>query len=192
MASAINSTKTLYLIRHGTTHANELMAGSMPWGHKDFTDPEIHDTKLSVKGREDGLAVHHHLTASTRNTTKIKIDEKLDVPSFLNSVECVLVSPLSRTLDTMSLTLYGHTNHHSNQQSAQPSDKNIFETQNNNNIPIIANSELRERLYLLSDKGIPVEQLEVLHPHVDFSQVKEEGKPWWYEHDNAEEYIEWR
>ena len=93
----------------------------------------------------------------------------------------VVVSPLSRTLQTFELSLFPELRHVEN------------------DIPVVALPLARERLYMMSDLGLSTADLKVKFPWADFDREFDETQKmiWWYhrgdEEDCAwEDYKEWR
>jgi broad specificity phosphatase PhoE len=110
-------------------------------------------------------------------------------PQFVETCELVVVSPLTRALQTYDIGLKPH-----------------FESLD---VPVIALPEAAERLYLISDVGKPVSQLRQEFDFVDFesemlSKMSQEHQPWWYRPPQREEntdivddfhfyhHVEWR
>lgn len=127
-------TKLLYCIRHGTALHN---VNFPKIGRKAYTD--FKDTPLIDKGRVEAV--------------KLGIEWKK-----LFSVELVLVSPLSRTLDTA---------------------KYIF--QDYQNVPMIALDELMEHPQAeeLCNQRFDKTELINRYPNVDFSNISEDPKIFW-------------
>jgi broad specificity phosphatase PhoE len=134
--------KKVWCIRHGTALHNELY-----WyiGTRAFS--EFKDTNLTAKGHEESI----HLG---KTWDKIK------------DIELVLVSPLTRTLQTAT---------------------NIFKEQN---VRMVAIDELMEHPQCFEvcnqrlDKKILINQ----YPHVDFSKISDNHLLYWHkEYDHYEE-----
>jgi broad specificity phosphatase PhoE len=174
---------------------------------------EFRDTKLTEHGKAQCLAVHNFLdettttneASSTSSTTSSTVLPKALIrgataAEILESVDLVAVSPLTRTLQTMSLTLFGATAPF--HPTGNPLPLSLFQRRKNGNnkanIKILAQPLLRERVFMLSDVGTHVDELEDMHPHVDFDtfmgkhrstpnkEVSEEAvvdhhaHKWWY------------
>jgi len=100
----------------------------------------------------------------------------------LKDIDMVVVSPLSRTLQTFELSLF---------PELRPVE---------NNVPIVALPLARERLYMISDLGLTTSDLKVKFPWADFDSEFDEMQKsaWWYQHRGATEedawagYNEWR
>lgn len=167
------SAKRITFLRHGCTFMNEYMAGAeggKRFGAPDFTDvfayPEVrkkyHDTQLSPRGRRQAMA----LASNAR-------------PGFIKDCELVVVSPLTRALQTFDVGLKPHFD----QQTNRPPP------------PVVAHPDAAERLYLISDTGRPVAELRPSFPYVDFATGfagRHDGgeSAWWYQPDDSHE--EWR
>lgn len=127
-------TKLLYCIRHGTALHN---INFWKIGRKAYTD--FKDTPLIDKGKMEAV--------------QLGIDWKK-----LFSVELILVSPLSRTLDTA---------------------KYIF--QDHPNVPVIALDELMEHPQAeeLCNQRFDKTELVNRYPNIDFSRISDNPKIYW-------------
>jgi broad specificity phosphatase PhoE len=127
-------TKLLYCIRHGTALHN---VNFLKIGRKAYTD--FKDTPLIDKGKIEAI--------------KLGTDWK-----DLFNVELVLVSPLSRTLDTA---------------------KYVF--QNYDDVPIIALDELMEHPQAeeLCNQRFDKTELVNRYPNIDFSNISDNPKIYW-------------
>ena len=127
-------TKLLYCIRHGTALHN---VNFWKMGRKAYTD--FKDTPLIDKGKIEAI--------------KLGTDWK-----NLFNVELVLVSPLSRTLDTA---------------------KYVF--QNYDDVPIIALDELMEHPQAeeLCNQRFDKTELVNRYPNIDFSNISDNPKIYW-------------
>ena len=96
-------------------------------------------------------------------------------PDFLvdeeDAVDLVVVSPLRRALQTYDLGLRPHLQ--------------------DRNIPVVALPHAAERLYLISDVGSPVQELEKEFPYVNFDEIEDPTRPWWWTPAGGA-YTEWR
>jgi glucosyl-3-phosphoglycerate phosphatase len=137
-------TKQLLLIRHGISLANEWMdREGNRWGDATFADPPtLTDARLSHRGEQQARDM----------ATRLQ-----DHHDWLQRVELVIVSPLTRTLQTMELGVL---------PCLSPS------------VPILAHHDMSERVYTASDTGRPVSELMKEFPHVDFGVVPSDH--WWY------------
>mmetsp|Transcript_31229 Transcript_31229/g.68864 ORF Transcript_31229/g.68864 Transcript_31229/m.68864 type:complete len:285 (-) Transcript_31229:977-1831(-) len=140
--------KRIIFIRHGTTEMNERMK-EVPWFSPKFVDAGLWDTRLSEKGAAQAKEVHQCLIDSGESTYK------------LSTVEALIASPLTRTLQTAEL-IFGQL---------LPG------------IPRISQPLLRERVYLSSEVGRPKSVLEREYPQWDLSALPD--TPWWYTHPDA-------
>ena len=136
--------KKLFCIRHGTALHNDLY-----WyiGTRAFT--EFKDTKLTEKGHKESISLG-------KTWSKIK------------DIELVLVSPLTRTLQTAT---------------------NIFKDRN---LRMIAIDELMEHPQCSEicnqrlDKKILIDQ----YPHVDFSKISDNHLLFWNDECNDDKELE--
>jgi broad specificity phosphatase PhoE len=164
--------KKVTFLRHGCTYMNEYLGGKdggKRFGSPDFSDVfdheeqrrKYHDSPLSPLGRSQ---------ATTLGSHKIP-------PSFIRNCELVVVSPLTRALQTFEMGVRPH-----------------FTDDQHRDVAIVAHPAAAERLYLISDVGQSVVQLREKYPHIDFesgwnSRLKEEDA-WWYQPNG--DYEEWR
>jgi broad specificity phosphatase PhoE len=188
--------KKLLLIRHGCSYMNEHIggAGGIAFGGPNFTDifdPQdceqyYRDSPLSPKGHEQAKELHSviatmMLLSSPRQQQQQHTTNDNDEhqhqqhSSILQELELVVVSPLTRALETMQLSLLPHL---------QVGESSLLAA--SNNIPVIALPLASERLYLVSDVGRPVSQLEKKYGHVvDFESGMPLGlakdDPWWWQ-----------
>jgi broad specificity phosphatase PhoE len=181
------SLKRLLCVRHGISVANEYM--SQPgneWGDPTFKDdPTLVDARLSPSGQ-----------IRTSQDLPNQLVNEDGLWSILQEIELVLISPLTRCLETYT---YG----------VEPILKKCFDDEQfyETRIPVLAIPLLRERVYTASDTGRPSSVLEKEFPTVNFEECKklvknqdgpndEEGEhhKWWYHgsNDDDEEEEEWR
>eukprot|EP01039_Chlorochromonas_danica_P006162 gene6161-6790_t len=180
MSSSSSSEKTFYFIRHGLTEMNEYLH-RVPWGSKHFSEPFLHDTRLSPQGvaqcQEAHRALARQLLPPHRGTvagvTGVAAGGQVALP--FDQIDLVVTSPLTRTIQTANYLLYG-TSH----PLVSPQVKKIVQ-------PLLA-----ERVYMVSDTGRHKESLIEDFPDYDFSLLP--SREWWYEHDEREHqpYVEWR
>jgi len=148
---------------------NEYLGGSdggSYFGSPRFTDvfadesrrSKYQDSPLSPRGRKQAIAMSQQQH------------------DFVSDCGLVVVSPLTRALQTFDLGLRPHFV--------------------NNPVPVVALPEAAERLYLISDVGRHVHELQVDYDYVDFQTglVDREHDPerWWYRPDDGGNYVEWR
>lgn len=160
------SDKRIVFIRHGCTFANEYLAQpGTGWGDPTFQDvPDLRDSPLSPLG----------VRQATQLRQKVKDG---NFPVALENIDLVVVSPLSRTLQTFELGVWPEM------------EKRKL------NPPVVALPYARERLYMISDMGLTTDELKVKFPWVDFDSQfdKSTSKEWWYTSENGwEDYDEWR
>jgi broad specificity phosphatase PhoE len=139
------------------------------WGDPNFTDDAtLIDSPLSKLGIEQAKAL---------------AEEGNDAMQSLDGVELVVVSPLTRTLQTMQYAVLPNLPKH---------------------VPIVAQPLSTERVYTSSDTGRSVAEILATFKHasemqtVNFdlllsssSETPQENKPWWYHSDNKDQ-DEWR
>lgn len=137
--------KTIYFIRHAESEYNAYKKQLSVWlCCKCCFDPLIYDPKLSPFGQ----------------TQLISLKNVLNDNGILNSIQVVLVSPLTRTLLTC-LSVFD----------------NIKQSKGEN-VPIIVEPILTEILDTSADVGRTRRELEKDYPHLDFSKCVDEN--WWY------------
>jgi broad specificity phosphatase PhoE len=175
--------KRLICIRHARSEGNEFL--SKPgnrWGDATFCDDAtLIDAKLTPAGLEQ---VKHELLP-------FWTQEETEHSQLLQQVDLILVSPLTRTLETF---------YHGVEPALQKllrSSSNINMPPDNKMPPVMAHPLCTERVYTASDTGRSVEELEKEFPLVDWSLVRDYngGKQWWYTHKtqvDADTYQEWR
>lgn len=169
------SLKRIILIRHGQTYMNLLIGGGgISFGEPKFTDifrdpidqEKYHDSPLSEEGIRQAISLNQKLrdlkdskpgaidalglsTSSTNTNTSDDHDNHL----FLDDLDLIVVSPLTRALQTMKMALYEDF---INKEDGHPT------------VPIIAMPKAAERLYLVSDIGKSRLELSIKYPWVDF------------------------
>jgi broad specificity phosphatase PhoE len=165
------SLKQIVLIRHGQTYMNELIGGGgIAFGQPNFTDifhdPEdqkkYHDSPLSDVGIQQARSLNSKLRdlkdnkpGAFDNLGLLQSDNFTNAINthFLDDLDLVVVSPLTRALQTLHLSLHEHiTNRNDNRPD----------------VPIVAMAAAAERLYLVSDIGKPKSELKSSYPFVDF------------------------
>lgn len=157
--------KRIIFIRHGITEMNEKLL-ELPWYSKKFVDAGLYDTKLSSKGIIATKEIHQQLINNGETIYK------------LSDVKLLLVSPLTRALQTAEILFY---------------DKKPLLS---SNVPKISIPLLRERLYLSSEVGKYRDELEIHYPTWDFTSLTYKKK-WWYSYKDSITvdslpYKEWR
>jgi broad specificity phosphatase PhoE len=178
------TTKILYCVRHGSSVSNEWMQiPENSWGAPTFCDDwNMKDARLSETGIRQAQDMCQRLVSHPQ---KLQLDK----------IELVLVSPLTRCLQTYR---YG----------VAPA----LRAQNPNPIPVLAMPVLTERVYTVSETGRPVEELAQEFPEMDWTmwskllflveenQQPPQQQPWWFDpsvptefHPSIDiEYPEWR
>lgn len=138
------------MIRHGRSLGNDMMdKPGNRWGDANFQD--------------DATLIDSPLNDLGKNQAK-----SMSIEDQLKDAELVVVSPLTRTLETF-------------QYGVLPKLPD--------GVPIIAQPLSAERVYTTSDTGRVAAELKTQFPSVDFSLMGEEDK-WWFHTDNPGE--EWR
>ena len=162
------SEKTVVFIRHGCTYMNEYLGRRVSFGAPNFSDVFPDDETRENFYRDSPLS-----PLGERQAFELLARSK---PKFLDHCELIVTSPLRRALQTLHVGLKPHL-------AA-------------NKIPVIALPEAAERLYLISDVGRSVRQMEQEFDYVDFKTGFDySGKPrdaWWYQSSTEMNYVEWR
>jgi broad specificity phosphatase PhoE len=157
--------KKLLCVRHGISVANEFMRQpGNQWGEPTFRDDGKMDAPLSKAGRQKTQEV-------------LPQQLQTEFSDFLDEVELVIISPLTRCLETYQYGAETELKHHIK----------------NKGIPVLAVPLLCERVYTASDTGRPASTLTEEFPGVDFSECPSNAdtKQWWYS-DQYPESEEWR
>ena len=167
-----SSNKRIVLIRHGCTYMNEYLSipGSR-WGDPQFTDV-FTDPKDIAKYRDSPLSDRGIRQAESLSSRLGKEDSKI-----IEEIQLIAMSPLTRALQTMEISLFPHV---------WPGK-----------LPIIALPQASERVYLISDFGTSTNQLKKQYPIVDFDTEipSEKSDSWWisdYSLNTTTNYKEWR
>lgn len=170
------STKRLILVRHGTSVANEYMnRPGNQWGDATFHDDgTMQDARLSHRGEQQANSMMSQLLQDQGQPSSSCI---------LQNVELVVVSPLTRAIQTMELGIRPFLS------------KTCTATATATPI-ILAHPDMTERVYTSSDTGRPVRVLQEEFPNIDFGLLSPQQDQWWYTGDslvaNNEQYEEWR
>ena len=224
-----NKQKHIVFIRHGRTYMNDYING-IHFGGPNFTDifeekdvSKYRDSPLNDLGiqqserlskRLEQLRYHYSTCNDAGGSTiqqekprsKEEVLEDLLLPSdehaqmLIDDIDLVVVSPLTRALQTLEIGLLPHLNAIKKTSSTKSNDGKI---------PIVAVPDSAERLYLISDIGKPLSELSQQYEYVDFQhQVaydtrddndltnnKSNEDVWHYNPTSTEEinqYVEWR
>jgi broad specificity phosphatase PhoE len=156
------TTKRLLCIRHAKSVANEFMAQpGNTWGEATFSDDaNLRDAPLSETGIQQCVdSLHFQL--------------KDEFVEFLEQVELVVCSPLTRCLETFT-------------KGVEPKLRQYHGDKKK--IPLLAVPYLTERIYTASDTGSHISDLQTKFPSVDFSECP---NGWWYSQEYPESE-EWR
>ena len=201
--------KRLILIRHGRSYMNEYIgANGINFGGPNFTDifskddqeSYYRDSPLSPTGQEQARSLHDEIQALLLLQEPSDDDKSSqDLKYCLQNLELVVVSPLTRAIQTAQLALLPHMG----------ATSTILQS-NNNLVPFVAQPLAAERLYLVSDIGTSRSTLKNNYASfVDFEagfpDDLPEDQPWWWSlspsDDNDDEqhqegvkneYVEWR
>jgi len=167
--SSDNSITTrLYGIRHGLSVSNEWMQiEENAWGAATFNDEHnFPDAPLSQTGIQQATALRQRLLEPTTNGGA--------GDSWLQSVELIVVSPLTRCLQTY-------------QHAVEPLFFNNTTSATTTARPpvVLALPLLTERVYTVSETGRPVSILQRDFPTVDWSEFQRlrwcNPDCWWYD-----------
>lgn len=176
--------KRIIFVRHGRTYMNEYL--SQPgcrWGDAGFTDVGLsddlyRDSPLSPKGMEQAkdlcqrIALSMNENSSMVNDMDGKSDECCNESIVnLKDVDLVVVSPLTRSLQTFE---YGLMQHCIIMDENSKGGKQLH-------VPVIATPLASERVYLISDLGLHVNELKNKFPYADFtSEFDKFEEKWWF------------
>ena len=186
--------KQIIFIRHGRTYMNEYLAKpGTKWGDAYFTDVGLpydlyRDSPLSSVGVNQARELCAQI-----GTTKNNNNDSNDQHCLVDSIDLVVVSPLSRTLQTFT---YGLMPHLLKKRQTMSTGTSTTVTNNTDmqpeslKIPVVSLPLASERVYLISDLGSPVSELQKQFPFVDFNVGFQYFPPeWWFtvessSHDN--------
>uniref|UniRef100_A0A7S2U494 Phosphoglycerate mutase n=1 Tax=Lotharella oceanica TaxID=641309 RepID=A0A7S2U494_9EUKA len=144
--------KNLILIRHGETEMNSYLHKN-PYMGNGFKDPGFYDTILNQNGIAQAKALNDKLRRQLLTESGCEVD-------------VVMVSPLTRTLQTADFAFHGF-----------------------DDTPRIVNPMIREKLWLASDVGSPPSKLSKRFPHYDFTVLDDY---WWYEGECRSPLEDWQ
>lgn len=194
------SKKQLILIRHGLSYMNEYIgANGISFGGPGFTDifntedqeSCYRDSPLSATGQEQARELCVDIESLLSQETLEDCDKtRQNLQQCLQHLDLVVVSPLTRAIQTAQLALLPHIT--SSNLAQQRADL----------VPFVALPLAAERLYLVSDIGTPRSALKRDYgTFVDFETGFPENlpwdQPWWWSlpqsgDNNQTEYEEWR
>jgi broad specificity phosphatase PhoE len=153
------------------------------------TGNKFYDSPLSEAGVQQAKELcrsidHSSLLEMNDQENNSSVDKnKLD-PSIVRFIEAeldlVVVSPLTRALQTLDIGLYPHLA----KREVMPM--------------VVATPKVAERIYLISDNGKTRTELKQVFPYVDFDTAFDSTQsyddPWHYvpTHEDINEYVEWR
>jgi broad specificity phosphatase PhoE len=181
------SAKRIVFIRHGRTFMNDYING-VNYGAPGFSDVFENpkdlkmyvDSPLAPRGIEQAktLLKRLHNLENGKEGALNELSLSSDQRNILNELELIVVSPLTRALQTMEIGLYP-----------------LLKTRN---VPIVAHPDARERLYLCADLGKSRSELKQIYDYVDFDSAFDDTiglhDPWHWEPTTEEKanYQEWR
>ena len=155
--------KQIIFVRHSVTYMNEYLGRSLSFGQPGFTD---------VFSQMESSKKYQDTPLSPNGIKLVQTELARQCPDFVDDdIDLVVVSPLRRCLQTFDLGLRKHLQER--------------------NIPVVAVHHAAERLYLISDVGSPVADLEKEFPYVNFDEIPDGQQPWWYTPAGSA-YTEWR
>jgi broad specificity phosphatase PhoE len=183
-----NVSKRIVFIRHGRTYMNDFING-INYGTPGFTDvfsdtPENNfkyvDSPLAPTGLNQVKALNDMLRALKENEPGAHKAFSLsdEESGFLEDLDLVVTSPLTRALQTLEMGLYEHIQ--------------------SRDVPIVAVPQAAERIYLVSDHGKTRTELKGQYSFVDFDSGFDpdhgEDDPWHFvlTEEDAQNYVEWR
>jgi broad specificity phosphatase PhoE len=192
--------KKIVFVRHSTTYMNEYLGRSLSFGAPHFSD---------AKFSNDELPLYRDTPLSPRGIQLVQTTLARHRPAFLNKntddfdLNLVVVSPLRRALQTFDIGIRPHL------ISSSSSSKSEYSS-----IPVVVLPEAAERLYLISDVGTPVDELEKEYAYMDFGEISHDKRhAWWWtpspppaptlnsaattnnnhnNHNHTGGYVEWR
>ena len=194
-------TKVIYGIRHARSVSNEYMR-QLAWGDATFCDDlKFVDSPLSTVGMEQAVALHDQLchdVAAAADQDHAN-DQPPVVPHWLSQVELVLVSPLTRCLQTFEYGCRRALDQVQQQQQASSSKDPPR---------ILALPLARERVFTAAETGRPLSQIQAEFPNLDWSLFHSQhddddttlehpttttSEEWWYTGSSVDDaYREWR
>ncbi len=180
--------KRIVFIRHGRTHMNDFING-IHYGQPGFTDifpdteeykEKYYDSPLGPTGWNQVHELNRRLQRLVQGDGDALAELSLssENASFLQELDLIVTSPLTRALQTM--------------------DKGLHPSVVSRDIPVVAIPQAAERIYLISDLGKTRHELRKAYSYVDFdsgfpSHLGE--KDIWHYVPTEEEqatYVEWR
>ncbi len=184
-SSSNNISKRLILIRHGRTHMNEYLSkpGSQ-WGDENFTDVGLpdqlyRDSPLCQKGIEQAQGLYRQIQIATAGSKEGK-NENDPTAYCVDDIDLVVVSPLTRTFQTLEYALLPHFKKKKNQNNAD-ADEDHVQKPCQYRMPIVSLPLASERVYLKSDLGLPLDELRLKFPYAQFDEeFKSFEDEWWF------------
>ena len=194
------SKKQIILIRHGLSYMNEYIgANGINFGGPSFTDifstedqeSYYRDSPLSATGQEQARELHDDIESLFIRASKDGDETRQHLRQCLQDLDLVVVSPLTRAIQTAQLALLPHI-----------TSGTLAQQRRTDLVPFVALPLTAERLYLVSDIGTPRSVLKRDYDtFVDFDTGFPDtlpwDQPWWWSpsqsDDNSQtEYVEWR
>lgn len=181
-------TKRIAFIRHGRTYMNDYING-IHYGQPGFTDvfpdtqenkDKYYDSPLGPTGEDQVQLLDNRLKRLSIGdpTAAIELSLSSKHESFLEELDLIVTSPLTRALQT--------------------TEKGLYPCVRSRDIPVVAVPHAAERIFLVADLGKTRRQLKLEYPYVDLdsgfpSDVGEEAF-WHYvpSKEEDENYVEWR
>jgi hypothetical protein len=126
-----------------------------------------------------------HLDA---NLTPRGVEQCNELSKYTRSlkVEAVLVSPMTRCLETAKMSfphLYGSLEDECNNKDISGASRSTFDATNekilHSKVPFVAYEEWRETVNYLCDCRRPTQVLQMEYPHVNFDHITHEHDPIW-------------
>ena len=220
-SSLSSTKKRILFIRHGRTYMNEYLSqpGSR-WGDAGFTDIGLpsqlyRDSPLSEKGIRQAQDLYYLIQQQKEEKEKkkekersemgaereeIEKIEKMIIPS-VDEIDLVVLSPLTRSFQTFEYGLLPHLllNDEQKQQLLKQQQQQNEGSQEQKpiirpehiSIPVISLPLASERVYLMSDLGLSVEELKHKFPYVNYDTGFDhfDNNEWWFtvmKQDNKE------
>lgn len=206
--SSSTAEKRIVFIRHGCTYMNEHLATpGCGWGDPNFSDvfPDEHeremkyrDSPLSPKGVEQAKTLAKQLGDLVNGEPEAHLELSLSFEerNILKELDLVVVSPLTRAIQTFEIGLWPHIQ----SRCTNPSE-----------LSVVAHPFAAERVYLISDHGKKHPMLQDAYGHlvdfeIGFQHMEDKEAAWWFSLDDKnivfdsksgtsyehEDYEEWR
>ena len=159
----------------------------------------IEDSLFVVANRADNEINNNNNDDESQGSTSHSLLDPSIGNFIFNDLDLVVVSPLSRALQTLHIGLYPHLLKRTNEdRDDSDDDQSGGGDCGDSTIPILATPKVSERIYLISDLGTKRTKLKQSYPYVDFetafdpSQSLEDSWHYIPTDKDIEEYVEWR